>query len=68
MLTRLIDKMLMWSPVLNLTGSYTLRLTLPLLIRQFFIILIFVLFAIIHTNRLILCTPHGAIVTHYAIL
>jgi len=36
MLTRLIDKMLMWSPVLNLTGSYTLRLTLFLLFRQFF--------------------------------
>jgi hypothetical protein len=71
MLTRLTGKMLMWSPVLKLTGPYTLRLTLPLLFRQFFffyIIPLFVFFAIIHTNRLILCTTHGVVISHYAVL
>jgi hypothetical protein len=69
MLTCLIDKMVMWSPFLNLTGSYTLSLSLPLLFRQFFFIIpLFVFFAIIHTNRLMLCTSHGAVVPHYTML
>jgi len=58
MLTRLIDKMLMWSPVLNLTGSYTLHLTLPLLFRKFFFIIPHLYFSQSFTQIVWYCARH----------